>query len=131
MGFWKEAMAKYHGEDWREKLLNLEPPEEEDDGEEDSQPEESLLEVFRRPKAEDETVAGFDARRLRAGKILLGKHPRQLSAADQLIVELLREVEGKDERETRNALKVTFFDALQPDERETGEMLAKLLGCLL
>ena len=78
MALWKEAMAKYHGEDWRDKLLNLETPEEEDEREEDSQPEESMLEAFRRPRAEYETVAGFDARRLRAGNVLLGKHPRQL-----------------------------------------------------
>ena len=103
MALWKAAMAKYHGGDWKEKLLNDEPRDE-DEEEEESLPGLTTLEVFRRPKEARETVAEHDARRLRAGKILLNEEPYLLSESDKEMVSILEELEGRDEKSVREAL---------------------------
>ena len=79
----KEAMAKYHGGDWQEKLFNAEPQEDEEDGD-DSHHEETAIDVFHRPRGSQESVAEHDARRLRAGKILLETDPDMLSETDKV-----------------------------------------------
>ena len=100
MVLWKLAMAALYGETWKEKLLELES-QEDDDEEVDSQPDSSKLDIFRQPGSGEE----HDARRLRAGKILLAQSPEQLVERDKVLIGVLADLEGKGEREARTALK--------------------------
>ena len=127
MALWKAVMASLYGESWKDLLMDLEPPEEQDD-EEASQPEASMLDIFNQARGAEESVAEHDARRLRAGTILLAQRPEQLGAADKALLEVLRETSGKTEKEARDMMKIMFFDALRSDDQLKGAVVTKLLG---
>ena len=65
---------------------------------------------------------------MRAGNILLNSEPDLLTESDKVMVEILQDLVGKDDKGVRDTLKVMFFDALQANDRGRGDVINMLLA---
>ena len=81
MALWKSAMEHFYGSDWAAKLLSqvVVEAEDEDAGELPA----DALETFRAPLLEGEPAEDYEARCLRAGRLVLDARPADLTAEEE------------------------------------------------
>jgi hypothetical protein len=126
-------MERLYGENWAQDLVGVVTEEGEGDEEEsDTEGGPSVKEVFLKPREAQETVEHYEARLLRAGRILIRDEPTFLQPRDQEMVAILGEIETQDQDEAKKLLKLIFFDSLTAGNEDRGMAARNLLearGC--
>jgi len=130
---WKGVMERLYGENWAQDLVGVVTEEGEGDEEEsDTEGGPSVRGVFTRPREDQETVEQYEARLLRAGRILIRDDPDFLRPRDQETVAIFGEIETQDQDEAKKLLKLIFFDSLTAGNEDRGMAAKNLLearGC--